>query len=195
MSVQIHRITGANWGAKTGTNITSGSTKANAADSHITDNSSPIKIPNDAAAYSYWVTTTLYTSDTSNGTIDNVKWYGAWNLDTIVNSGIGYQIATISGLATNYTQATAHGTKESSGSDMYDTFNGQSYFENYYGYHTSTIPSGIISTNPISFGSIQINSATSAYLDKALVYQVVVSGNASPGSTATQTFYWQYDES
>jgi len=198
MSIQIHRLTGPTWNGNP-TRIDSGgagTTKANAVDQHLTTNTSPIKIPSEELSFSFWVTTTLYSDGLgSHGVVDNVRWYGNWNLDSMANSGIDYQVGILSGLDVNYSQAIAHPTKESSGADLYETYGGQPYFSNYYGYYADTSPSGIIASDPIDFGSMSFDASSEGYLNSALIYQVVVSGNASPGSNTTQTFTWQYDES
>lgn len=174
-TVLIRRLTGA---GPTATDITSINSRANAADSHSTgDTTSPITIPPSGTNYSYWVTTRLDATVTPSGTIDNLRWYS----DGSNNFGTG---VTCKGQeATSYVQATG------------STGNGdQLTTGNHAGLTGSPVDVfGLTSGSPKSLTGSISNPSTGQFGSR-FVYQIEVASTASPGATAQETFTWKYDE-
>jgi hypothetical protein len=180
-TVKIFRITGSLSGVAT--DITGLNTRANAVDSHSTgDTSSPIQIPSAGSNnYSYWVSTRLAITAAPAGTINNLRWYTdggngfgtgvtCWGAKASTGSGAGYRQASgLTGTGAQLTQTNHTGLDEAP--------------VNVFTY-TSGSPKSLNGSMTAATGSIGDH----------FVYQIWVSGNASPGATPSEQFSWRYDE-
>ena len=173
-TVLIRRLTST---GPTATDITSINTRANAADSHSTaDTSSPITIPSSGTNYSYWVVTRLDCTVLPATSISNLKWY------TDGGNGLGTGVACNVNTASGYVQATGstgNGTQLTTGN--YATLAGS--------------PSNAFAYTSGSPLSVTGSTSTTGQFGDRVVYQMAISSTASPGPTGSETFTWSYDES
>jgi hypothetical protein len=180
-TVIINRWTGSS-GSPTYTDITSKNTVANAVDSHqgtASTSTNPIRIPSSGTNYSFWVVTRLQATAAPAGTIDNIKWYtdGSNNFTTPGVDCIGNTATTyVQALGTTGTTGLALGTTN------YTTLTGTA--ANVFSSFTSGSPKSVT-------GSIV---GTTGHFGDLFVYQITVGTNATPGTTAQETFTWSYDE-
>lgn len=173
-TVVINRYTGST-GTKTA--ITSINSRANAADSHSTgDTSNPIKKPTSGSNYSYWVTARLQATSAPTGTIDNLRWFS----DGTNNFGTG--VTCNGNAASSYIQAT--GTPGETGNQLTTTAH-------------SGLSTGIADVFSHTSGSPKtLTGSTTGTGDfgQFFVYQLAVSTAVVAGATATETFTYRYDE-
>lgn len=174
-TVQIRRLTGA---GPTSTDITSGNTRASTSDSPTPGTANPIPIPGAGTNYSFWVTTQLNATVTPTGTINNLQWYSDGG------NGFGTGVTCVGQTATSYVEATGTvgttGTELTTGNHAGLTAAPASVFT-----FTSGSPKAVT-------GSLS-NPTTGAFGDR-FVYQIAVGTTAAAGTTPTETFTWQYDE-
>jgi hypothetical protein len=175
-TVTIRRWTGTT-GAPVKTDITSINTRANAFDTHSTnDTTNSVLIPTTGSNYSYWVSTRLSVDAITAGTVNNLKWYtdGTNNFGTGV-TGIGQE-------ATTYVQAT--GTAGTTGTQLTTTA------------HTGLTgaPVDLFSFTSGSPKSLAGSTSATGDLGSFLVYQLVVASTAASGASAQETFTYQYDD-
>lgn len=176
-TVTIRRWTGSS-GGPTKTDITGGTTRASTSDAASPGTSNPIPIPPSGTKYSYWVATRLSADTTPSGTINNIKWY------TDGSSGLGTGVAVKMNTATGYVQAT--GTPGDTG-DILNTTN----YSTLAGATSDAF--GFTSGSPKTVAGSIANPNTGDFGD-FVVYQFEVISTASPGTTPSETFTWQYDE-
>lgn len=180
-TVQVNRITGASPG--TNTDITSINTRANAFDTHSTnDTTNPIVVPTAGTNYSYWVTTRLNVIITPAGTINNLRWFtdGANNFGT----GITCKCAKAStGADAGYRQAT--GTP-GTGTQL--------TLLNHDGLDEAPADAfGFTAGSPKLLNGSISNPSTGLFGDH-VVYQTEIGPTAGPGPTTQETFTFQFDE-
>jgi len=157
-----------------------------------TDNSKPILIPTAGFNYSYWVHLALDISGTFTQ-INNIKAYSdgalGWSLGTGGTIICGLRDSGDNGcpMETEYDVAT--GTEGETGHAIDDAANGHSY------YNTQTTPTGdfmsYTSSSPLDLDS---SNYTSAGKSKALVLQLKVASDATPGSYSGENITFRYDE-
>lgn len=178
-TVQIKRITGS---GPTTTDITSSNTRASTSDNPFTTEVTyPIPIPAAGSNRSYWVVTRLDCTVTPAGTINNIKWY------TDGTNGTGTGVTTEVGTSSSYVQAT--GTQGTTGTQLNST--------NYTGL-SPTSPTadnafGYTSSAALSVSGSITNPSTGQFGDY-VIYQYTVGTTASPGTSNSESFTWQYDE-
>jgi hypothetical protein len=182
-TVIIERHTGTA-GSTTQTNITGINTRANAFDTHSTnDTTNPIAIPPSGTNYSYWVSTRLECTVAPSGVIDNLRWFsdGANNFGT----GVTCKVAKAStGANSGYRQAT--GTPGQTGTQLTQV--------NHTGLDAAPVDAfGKTSGSPLALTGSTSVTTTGGFGD-FVVYQIEVASTASPGATAQETFTFQYDE-
>ncbi len=173
-TILIKRWTGSA-GSPTKTDITSGSTRCNAADDPSNGTTDPIVVPTSGTNYSYWVALRLNWSAGSANLVNNLKCYsdGANGLGT----GVTCKVNT----ATSYIQATGStgtGTQLTTGN--YATLAGA--------------PSDIFGYTSGSPLSISGNATVSGDFGDFVVLQVEVGTTAGPGTTSTELLTFQYDQ-
>lgn len=173
-TVTIRRWTGA---GPTKTDITSANTRASTSDAFNPGTADPIPIPGAGTNYSYWVVTRLSADTTPTGTINNIRWYsdGA--------NGFGTGVTSTGNTATAYTQAT--GTQGTTGLEL-----------TVGNYATVTTPVSVFtftSGSPKTVSGSIANPSTGDF-GNFFVYQLAVGTTAGAGTTPTETFTWQYDE-
>jgi len=178
--VRIVRVTGP-VGSQTVTDITTLNTRANAMDSHSTnDTGNPVQIPASGFNYSFWVVTRLKANSSPSGTINNIKWYS----DGANNFGTG--ITCKGNTATSYVQAT--GTVGVTGNQLttasYSTLSAAP---------GDVFASGFNSSNPKSVNGSISNPSTGEF-GNYFVYQIAVDNTATAGQSGQETFTWKYDE-
>jgi hypothetical protein len=173
-TVTIRRWTGA---GPTKTDITSSLSRASTSDAFNPGTSDPIPIPGAGTNYSYWVVTRLSADTSPTGTINAIKWYadGA--------NGFGTGVTATGNTATAYTQAT--GTQGTTGTQL--------TVGNYPTVTTPVDPFTFTSGSPKSVSGSISNPSTGDFGD-FFVYQLAVGTTAVAGTTGTETFTWQYDE-
>jgi len=180
-TIQIHRWVGASPGS--GTDITSTTNRANAADAVNDGTSNPIQIPAAGTNYSYWVSTRLKCTVTPAGTVNNLRWYtdGANGFGT----GVTCKCAKAStGADSGYRQAT--GTPGVTGTQLTQV--------NHTGLDAAPVDAfTLTSGSPLSLNG-SINNPNTGDFGDFLVYQIEVDNSASPGATNAETFTWKYDE-
>lgn len=175
-SVKIRRLTGA---GPTATDITGINTRANAFDSHSTnDTANPIEIPTSGRNYSFWVVTRLDATTAPDNLLNNIQWF------TDGSNSYGTGITTRVGTATGYTQAT--GTTGKTGIVLNST--------NY-----STLSATTASMFSKTSGSplaVAGSTAGTGQFGSRVVYQIEVSTSATPGTkpATPETLTWRYDE-
>lgn len=176
-TVLIRRWTGTT-GSPVLTDITGINTRANAYDTHSTnDTTNSVLIPATGSNYSYWVSTRLDVTAITAGTVNNIKWY----TDGTNNFGTG--VTALAQDATSYIQAT--GTVGTTGTVL-NTTN-----------HTGLTGAPV---DPFTFTSgapktiTGTTSAVSSTFANFLVYQLVVASTAASGASAQETFTYQYDD-
>lgn len=175
-TVTIRRWTGST-GAPTKTDITNINTRANAEDAHSTaGTTNSILIPSSGSNYSFWVATRLSVDAITAGTVNNIKWY------TDGANSFGTGVTCVGNTATTYIQAT--GSTGTTGDQM-TTSN----------YTTlASTPTDVFANTTGSPKSVSGSTTTTGDTGDFFVYQVVVGTTAASGSTATETFTWQYDD-
>lgn len=178
-TVIINRLTGTA-GSETFDAITSINTRANAYDTHSTaDTTNPIQIPAAGLNHSYWVTTQLETTVAPTTLIDNLKWYS----DGSNTLGTGVTCVVSKCAYSSYVQAT--GTPGVTGTELTQV--------NHTGLDDAPADAfGKTSGSPYSLTG---STSTTEKFGDCVVYQVQVGTTASPGTTGSETFTFQYDES
>lgn len=176
-TVEIKRWTGSS-GSPVKTTITGINTRANAFDSHSTnDTANPITIVTGETHYSYWVSTRLSATTTPTGTIDNIRWY------TDGNNNFGTGVTCKAQSAGSYVQATGvtgNGTELTTGNHAGLTGAPVDSFT-----FTSVAPLAITGS---------ISNPTTGDFGQFVIYQVIVADTAGAGTTTSETFTWKYDE-
>jgi hypothetical protein len=176
-TVTIRRWTGSS-GAPVKTDITSANTRASTSDAPSPGTSDPIPIPGAGTVNSFWVVTRLSCDVTPDGTINNIKWYSDGS------NSLGTGVTCVGQDASAYDQAT--GTQGVNG----DTLNTTNYPA------LSGAPASVFtftSGSPKAIAGSITNPSTGDFGD-FFVYQIQVGTTASAGTTPTETFTWQYDE-
>lgn len=131
------------------------------------------------ANLSYWINTRLDCTVAPAGTINNLKWYtdGGNGFGT----GVNCKVAT----ATSYVQAT--GTVGTTGDAMSPITGGYGATLSGVGVDAFTYTTG----SPLS---VTGSTTTTGQFGDRVVYQIEVISTAGPGTTATETFTWRFDE-
>lgn len=177
-TVDIRRLLGTAPGQTGSAVITGLNTRMKQSDTHATggtDNPIPAVTTN----YSYWATMQLQVSVAPTNGITNLQWY----TDSANNFGTG--ITCSGNSATTYVQATsaivlsgpAGGNHSGLTATPVDVFT-----------FTSGSPKSIGGTIANTVG--YIGGTTNGMF----VYQLAVTSSAAPGTTGSETFTWQYDE-
>jgi hypothetical protein len=178
-TVVIDRLTGTG-GSETETDITSSNTRASTSDAPTPGTSDPIPIPTAGTNYSFWVTTRLETTVAPSGTIDNLRWYSDGN-----SFGTGVTVSgadASTGADAGYRQAT--GTQGSTGTQLTTG--------NHTGLDATPVDvTTLTSGSPRTLGG---STTTTERFGDHFVYQFAVGTSASAGTTAQNTFTFQYDE-
>ena len=177
-TVIINRLTGAAPTPST-SDITSINTRANAYDTHSTnDTTNPIQIPAADSNYSYWVTTQLECTGAPTALIDNLRWY----TDGANGFGTGVTCTVSKCPYASYIQAT--GTAGETGTLLNTT--------NHTGLDDAPVDAfGKTSVAPYSLTG---STTTTEQFGDCVVYQIAVSTTAGAGATSTETWTWKYDE-
>ena len=176
-TVTIRRWTGTG-GGPTKTDITSANTRASTSDAPSPGTSDPIPIPSSGTNYSFWVSTRLSADTTPTGTINNIKWYS----DGTNSFGTG--VTCVGNDASSYVQAS--GTQGDTGNQL---TTGNHAGLSATPVNVFTLTSG----SPKTIAGSISNPSTGDFGDW-FVYQIEVDNTASAGTTPTETFTWQYDE-
>ena len=188
--VRVLRITGTAGSVTIDGIGAAANTVANATDTHqatAVGSNFPIKVPTGADKYSYWVNTALQMTSLGGSTaIQNIKWWTSVSDD--FGTGISTVAATVgSGNTHGYTQAT--GVEGDSGDELTTAaytngdlkpFNGTDPFVIYQDEASALLVSGTL--------------YQAGWFTGIVVYQLVVDNTAGAGTTAPETFTWQYDE-
>jgi hypothetical protein len=165
LTITVRRWTGSS-GSPTKTDITSGSTRANAVDAHG-DTTNPVRKPTTGTNYSYKVSTRLSVdANDDENTINNIKWYTDGNNG--LGTGRGCNVKTES----SYTQAT--GTAGETGAEMTGGTNAFTY--------TSASPLSVTGT-----------TSSTGDLGDFVSYQMTIGTTASFGAGSAETFTWSWD--
>ena len=174
-SVKIHRVTGS---TPSGTDITSGCTRASTSDNAAPGTANPIPIPSSGSNYSYWVNTQLSASVAPDNAINNIKWY----TDGTISYGDGIGLTVVP--ASAYIQAV--GTAGSSGCILVEG--------NHAGMACNAASDAFIYTSSCKLTvSGSIGAATGSF-GHWVVMQVSVESGASTGNSAEESFTWEFDE-
>lgn len=178
-TVIINRLTGTG-GAETETVIQSGATRASTSDAPTPGTNDPIPIPSGADNYSFWVSTRLETTVAPAGTIDNILWFSD-------AASFGTGVTVVGADASTSTDA---GYREASGTQ------GQTGTELTQGNH-SGLDAAVVDVTGLTSGvprSLGGSTTTTERFGDHFVYQFQVASTAGAGSTNSNTFTWQYDE-
>lgn len=178
-TIIINRKTGA---GPTNTAITSGNTRASTSDNpYTTETTNPIPIPGAGTNYSYWVNTRLQCTVAPTTLVDNLKWFTDGTDST--GTGVGVNVAT----ANTYGQAS--GTLGTTGDQLTVANYGDGIDD------LNGAPSDAFGYNSGSPLSVSGSTSTTQEFGDLVVYQFTVTTTASAGTTTSETFTWQYDES
>ena len=178
-TIQILRFTGS---GPTENNITSINTRGSTSDNHYTtETTNPVPIPAAGTNRTFWIITGLKCTVTPVGTVDNIKWF------TDGANGTGTGVTTEAGTSATYDQAT--GTVGTTGDILTST--------NYTGL-TPTTPSadnafGYVTGTPLSVTGSITNPSTGNF-GSYVIYQYSVGTTAGAGTSNSETYTWQYDE-
>lgn len=174
-TIIINRHTGAGTsnGGTTFTDITSGSTRLSQSDSPSPGTSNPI--PAVTTSYSYWATFRLQCTVAPSNLVNNLKWYSD---GSSAGTGLTYNGADAStGGNAGYIQA-ASAIQLTTG--------------NHSGLDASPVDvSTLTSGSPRTLGG---STAGTGHFGDLFVAQLAVTSSASPGTVASRTWTFQYDE-
>jgi len=194
-TVVVQEINGPS-GSKTYTTITSA--RFCTSDTYNPGTDYPIPIPESGFNYSYWKHFCLDISGTFTKVYD-IKFYGPstidWGLGTGGEVRVGQRDSGDHGCPHDTTYhgedqyAQASGTEGETGYPIEDDTNGHPY------YRTQTTPVVDVTTYTSS-NKMQVdsNEYTSAAKSKAVVLQVKVASDATPGAKSAVTFTFEYSE-
>ena len=174
--------------------LTSASTRLQTQDTFApTDETSPIPIPTSGFKYSYWIHVYLKIETAPSVKINNIRHYSdgtiGWNYGTSGELRRGNRDAGDKGCPMDTEYDLATGTPQDTGDEIENVTTGHGY------YNAQTTKTANIASDTVgSPATIDSTDHTTTGKSKAIVMQVKVDTDASPGEQTDEPLTWKYDE-